>query len=210
MILPILGSKKTQMKKLALIFALFSSLAIAGARPGLTEENAKPQAAKTEAPRDAKTLEEEVKVALSDLKKYKHEKSGYSLDYPASWELKDFESPMCFKVFAAGGKINVNSAYEEVPVGTTAQMYADAVKDYMTKKAEYNYKSLSEKSIKVAGVDAIERVQQMGDEEFLGKQLAVYLIKNNKAYTFNGTAEASEYPILEPVFLKMIESISIQ
>lgn len=62
----------------------------------------------------------------------------------------------------------------------------------------------------MAGVDAVQRLQQMGDSEFLGKQLAVYLIKNGKAYSFNGTAEASEYAALEPVFLKMIDSISIQ
>lgn len=122
------------MKKLALIFALFSSLAVAGVLPGVAEENAKPQESTTEAMRDAKTLDEIVKVALSDMKKYTDEKSGYSLAYPATWELKSFEPPMCFKVFESNGKINVNSAYEDVPAGTTAQMYADAVKEYMTKK----------------------------------------------------------------------------
>jgi len=50
----------------------------------------------------------------------------------------------------------------------------------------------------------------MSDEEFKGEQLAVYFVKNNKAFCFNGTAEASEYPLFEPIFLKMIDSISVK
>lgn len=196
------------MKKLALLIALFSSLTTAGTLPCFAEETAAPA---KPAPKviDAKTLEDSVKTALADMKTFKDEKSGYTVNYPSSWQLKEYEAPMCFKVFAFEGGVNVNSAVEEVPANATAQDYADAVKDFIAKKPEYNFKSISETKVKVDGVDAVQRVQEMGDAEFMGRQLAVYFVKNNKAYTFNGTAESKEFPYFEPVFQKMVESIKL-
>lgn len=197
------------MKKLALLVALFSSLSTAGTLPSIAEEQTAAPAKPTPTIIDAKTLEDSVKTALADMKTFKDEKSGYTLDYPSSWQLKEYEAPMCFKVFAFEGGVNVNSAVEEIPTNATAQDYADAVKDFIAKKPEYHFKSISETKVKVAGVDAVQRVQEMGDAEFLGRQLAVYFVKNNKAYTFNGTTESKQFSLFEPVFQKMVDSIKL-
>jgi len=114
------------MKKLALVLALFSSFTSANALPGLEVPAAPsaavtPDASATTPAIDAKTLAQEAKTALVGMKNYSDEKSGYSIDYPAAWQLKEFEAPICFKVYSHNGKINVNSAYEAVPPDVTAR-----------------------------------------------------------------------------------------
>ncbi len=204
------------MKKLTLLITLFSSLIAVNTLPGFGEESAMP-AADTPAAKqkmgtglDAKSLSEAAKSAMADMKTYKDKKSGYTVDYPSSWELKETVPPYSFKFFAYNGQVNVNGAIDEVPADATAEMYATAVKEYMSSQPGYAYKIISEKPVKIAGVDGIQRVQQITHEDFTGNQIAVYFVANSKAYQFNGTTIAEEYSVFEPVFQKMIDSIKLE
>lgn len=202
------------MKKLTILIALFSSLAVSNAAPSFAEDGATPPTAQNTSPPgtglDAKSLAEAVKSAMADMKSFKDEKSGYSIDYPSSWESKEVKPPMTFKIFGYNGQVNVNGAIDEVSTDTTAQMYADAVKEYMSTQPGYAFKIISEKAVKIAGIDGIQRVQQINHGNFSGHQIAVYFVTNSKAYQFNGTAITDEYPFFEPLFQKMIDSIKLE
>lgn len=204
------------MKKLTILIGLFSSLIAVNNLPVFGQEGAKPAAdapaakQKTGTLLDAKSMSEAAKSALADMKTYKDEKSGYTIDYPSSWELRDSEPPYSFKFFAFNGQVNAYGAMDEVPADVTARMFAAVVKEHMSSQPGYAYKMISEKPVKIAGVDGIQRVQQITHEGSTGNQIAVFFVTNSKAYQFNGTAIAEEYSVFEPVFQKMIDSIKLE
>lgn len=161
---------------------------------------------------DSQERAKAAELALRSMKTLR-DPSGFSMDYPASWEALPTVPGMLLKIRIFGGKVNVIVTAEDEPPGTTIAQYEQGVEEAVAKNyPQLKFNKLSSRDIEIGGLPARRRIYAVetpaSDGRLVpGRQLSVVCIKANKAYLISGSALEDWFPQFEPVFDRMIGSI---
>lgn len=148
-------------------------------------------------------------------KSYQNEANGISLEYPATWSLKEnpktgyiagFFSPKEGSndsyIESLGLKVVATSSQPNV----TLQELADAWEN-QTKKAESTFVVSERKSSTVAGEDAKDITYTFKEKTDSGKGMIRITLKNKKAYVFQYNAAEKDYDKYLPDIETILASV---
>lgn len=134
-------------------------------------------------------------------KTYQNEAKGISLDYPASWSLKENPTKDFIAVFSSPKEGN-NDSYSEglglrvVDTSSKPSVALQEIADLwenQTKQAESTFVVTDRKDSTIAGETAKEIVYNFKDNQASAKGMTRITLKNKKAYIFQYNAMANAY-----------------
>lgn len=171
-------------------------------------EGAKELSSSSESPQDRQAA---IRKSLSSMKEYKEPGGSFSISYPDSWELEPLTTGLIFHARLYHGNVNIRVSKEDVPATTTTEQYKDAIIDTIKKTyPQLNLKILSTDKIDLHGTPALKSIQTTTPPtKDVAKQMDVVSVKKAKGYTITITTSEEWFPQFEPVFNKMVESVTL-
>ncbi len=144
---------------------------------------------------------------VSKPKTYQSEANGISLEYPASWSLKENPTSGYIAVFSSpkeGGNNDLGLKVVDISSKPTVTLQEIAdLWENQTKAAEPSFAVTDRKTTSLAGEDAKEIVYNFKTNQVSGKGMTKITLKNKKAYIFQYNAGEKSYD----KFLPDVEAI---
>lgn len=148
-------------------------------------------------------------------KTYQNDKNGISLEYPASWSLKENPSATYIAAFFSPKESSSDNYTEFLGLkvvdtsskpNVTLQELADLWEN-QTKKAETTFVVIDRKSSTVAGESAKDIIYSGKFDNLEGKGMVRIVLKNSKTYIFQYNAEKNSYDKFLPDIEAILSSV---
>lgn len=148
-------------------------------------------------------------------KTYQSEKYEISLEYPASWSLKENPAPTYIAGFFTPKEGNDDNYIESLGVkaidissqpNITLQEITDLFEN-QTKKSEDTFVVIDRQSSTIAGEDTKDLIYTFKDKDNNGKGIARITLKNKTAYIFQYNALESDYDKYLPTVETILASV---
>lgn len=157
----------------------------------------------------------ETPTSQSKLKTYQNEANGISLEYPATWSLKENPKAGYIAGFFSPKEGSNDNYIESLGVkvvntssqpNVTLQELVDAWEN-QTKKAETTFVVTDRKSSSVAGEKSSDLLYTFKDQDGSGKGMVRISLKNKKVYIFQYNAKESDYDKYLPTIEEILSSV---
>ena len=163
-----------------------------------------------------KEVKEAAQLSLQDMAVFTSAHQSFSIRYPKNWgKLEPRDSPIVCKFIIMGGLASYRVAAENLPAGTTLADYfkvtTEQVKAAMAAQ-RMPITVVSESDSKLAGQPAKKSVYTFTFEDSSRTpKIEQYLVvKGDKGYVFNYTADSELFDDFHAVIEKVLESMEFQ
>lgn len=163
-----------------------------------------------------KEVKEAAQLSLQDMAVFTSAHQSFSIKYPKNWgKLEPRDSPIVCKFIIMGGLASYRVAAENLPAGTTLADYfkvtTEQVKAAMAAQ-RMPITVVSESDSKLAGQPAKKSVYTFTFEDSSRTpKIEQYLVvKGDKGYVFNYTADSELFDDFHAVIEKVLESMEFQ
>ncbi|MDP3509994.1 MAG: hypothetical protein Q8T09_18635 [Candidatus Melainabacteria bacterium] len=161
-------------------------------------------------------VDEAAKLSLKEMAVYKSPQHKFTIKYPQNWDkLEPKDSPIVCKFLIMGGLASYRVAVESLPAGTTLADYFKVTNEQV-KQAMAAQKMpitvVSESDSKLAGQPAKKSVYTFTFEDSprtpKGEQYLV--VKGDKGYVFNYTADSEVFDSFHTVIDRALDSMEFE
>jgi len=163
-----------------------------------------------------KEVKEAAQLSLQDMAVFTSAQQSFSIKYPKNWgKLEPRDSPIVCKFIIMGGLASYRVAAENLPAGTTLADYfkvtTEQVKAAMAAQ-KMPITVVSESDTKLAGQPAKKSVYTFTFEDSSRTpKIEQYLVvKGDKGYVFNYTADSELFDDFHAVIERVLDSMEFQ
>ena len=143
---------------------------------------------------------------------YKNPDFGISLQYPANWNVTEYNTSMLDVTHAI---VDFNTVNTSVGISSEELFSNATVKEHA--REEYNqvkdlkgFQRISDDSIMIDGIPAWKLESQVSAPGFIGKATDIWFIKDNMAFEIRySTNDPNDYNKNYPIFQKMISTFHV-
>jgi hypothetical protein len=141
---------------------------------------------------------------------YNNDTYKYSIDYPSGWSLNDqFKNDQLAMLKSPDGKVTIS-----VLVGDSSGRNLDQQVNYYSsiiKGGSFFYQIVSDKTIKLQGIDARQRMVAYQDSKDTPKYVSIelYLIEKGKAFLLRCTATETDLKSLPPDYQRVLSTFKL-
>lgn len=163
-----------------------------------------------------KEVKEAAQLSLKEMLRYSSPQHKFSIKYPQNWgKLEPRDSPIVCKFIIMGGLASYRVAVESLPAGTTLADYfkvtTEQVKAAMAAQ-KMPITVVSESDSKLAGVPAKKSIYTFTFEDSpRTPKIEQYLVvKGDKGYVFNYTADSEIFDDFHIVIDRVLDSMELE